>query len=198
MVTGQELLAAVEACKHFAQIIHGCKIWIHVDHQILMHDDSHHTNLQEQCAQIFLNAEFQPPFVHTKGTDNMAADGLSQLSMADNDVAINQDFKSSGIFLLVGKLDRKLNNDFPLDMQQIMLCRTQICKGDTTININGNVVATFNGKVLVITIEVRETRHEGVTNAMKIAPSRIFFVQISIGLTFPERLSCTHLQMEFS
>ncbi len=44
-VTGQELLAAVEACKHFAQIIQGCEIRIHTDHQNLTHDDTHHTNL---------------------------------------------------------------------------------------------------------------------------------------------------------
>ena len=34
-VTGQELLAASEACKHFAQIIRGCEIRIHTDHQML-------------------------------------------------------------------------------------------------------------------------------------------------------------------
>jgi hypothetical protein len=31
-VTGQELLACVEACKHFDQIIRGCKINIYTDH----------------------------------------------------------------------------------------------------------------------------------------------------------------------
>jgi hypothetical protein len=32
-ITGQELLACMEACKHFAQIIHGCEVRIHTDHK---------------------------------------------------------------------------------------------------------------------------------------------------------------------
>jgi hypothetical protein len=84
-VTGQELLADVEACKHFGQIIRGCEIRIHTDHQNLMHDDTRHANLWEQRARIFLDAEFAPTFVHIKGTDNTAADGLSRLPMADED-----------------------------------------------------------------------------------------------------------------
>ena len=47
-VTGQELLAAVEACKHFAQIIRGCEIRIHMDHQNLTHNGTVHINLREQ------------------------------------------------------------------------------------------------------------------------------------------------------
>jgi hypothetical protein len=44
-VTGQELLAAVEACKHSEQMIHGCKIRIHTNHQNLMHSNTMHANL---------------------------------------------------------------------------------------------------------------------------------------------------------
>ncbi len=39
-VTGQELLAASEACKHFGQMIRGCEIQIHTDHQNLTHNDT--------------------------------------------------------------------------------------------------------------------------------------------------------------
>jgi hypothetical protein len=49
-VTGQELLAVVEACKHFEQIIRGCKIRIHMDHQNLTHDETVHVNLRQQRA----------------------------------------------------------------------------------------------------------------------------------------------------
>ncbi len=73
---GQKLLAAVEVCKHFTQIIRGCKIWIHTDHQNLTHDDTCHVNLREHCARIFLDTEFAPLFAHIKGTDNTAADRL--------------------------------------------------------------------------------------------------------------------------
>ena len=44
-VTGQELLAAAEACKHFAQIIRRCEIRIHTDHQNLTHHNTVHANL---------------------------------------------------------------------------------------------------------------------------------------------------------
>jgi len=47
-VTGQELLAAAEACKHFEQIIRGCELRIHTDHQNLTHHDTVHANLREQ------------------------------------------------------------------------------------------------------------------------------------------------------
>jgi hypothetical protein len=83
-VTGQELVAAVEACKHFAQIIKGCNIWIHTDHQNLTHDDTCHVNLRELCTRIFLDAGFAPSFVHIKGRDNTAADIISQLPMAND------------------------------------------------------------------------------------------------------------------
>jgi hypothetical protein len=46
MVTGQELLAAVETCKQFSQIIRGWDIRIHMDHQNLTHDDTCHVNLR--------------------------------------------------------------------------------------------------------------------------------------------------------
>jgi hypothetical protein len=72
-VTGQELLAAAEACKHFAQIIRGCEIRIHTDHQNLTYDDTMHVNLREQRTRIFLDEEFAPIFVHIKGTDNTCA-----------------------------------------------------------------------------------------------------------------------------
>ena len=77
MVMGQELLAAVEACKRFAQIIRGCKIRIHTDHQNLTHDGTVHINLREQRARIFLDSEFGASFVHIPGAKNTAADGLS-------------------------------------------------------------------------------------------------------------------------
>ncbi len=70
-------MAAVEACKHFDQIIQGCEIRIHSDHKNLTHDGTVHVNLREQRARIFLDSEYAPMFVHIAGDDNTAADGLS-------------------------------------------------------------------------------------------------------------------------
>jgi hypothetical protein len=112
-VTGLELLACVEACKHFDQIIRGCKINIYTDHQNLTHKQMQHANLRKQQARIFLDAEYQPKFIHVKGTDNTGADGLSQLPLMDN---IPQASMQS--LMSLNNLDR-LNDDFPIDMQCI-------------------------------------------------------------------------------
>ena len=116
-VTGQELLAAVEACKHFDQIIRGCEIRIHSDHKNLTHDGTVHVNLREQRARIFLDSEYAATFVHIAGDDNTAADGLSRLEMADNEpTEITEDI----FVILDNNLDRGENTDFPLDMTRIM------------------------------------------------------------------------------
>jgi hypothetical protein len=113
-VTGQELLAAVEACKHISQLIRGCEIRIHTDHQNLTQDDTQHENLREMRARIFLDSEFAPTFIHIKGTDNTAADGLSRLPMTDDD---NQPAIAPEMFaILHNNLDRDDNDEFPLDM----------------------------------------------------------------------------------
>ena len=122
-----------------------------------MQDNTHHTNLQEQQARIFLNAKFVPTFIHIKGADNTATDGLSRLPMADDDTADNL----GETFLRINNLDRGSNNGFPLNMQQIMLAQVKdsdlqrqimskkFSNNVTTINIDGNMVTNFNGKVWV-------------------------------------------------
>jgi len=112
-ITGQELLACVEACKHFEQIIQGCEIRIHTDHQNLMYEQTQHANLGEQRATNFLDAEYQPKFIHVRGTDNTGADSLSRLPMMDD---VPQ--ASMHSLMSLNNLDR-LNDDFPIDMRHI-------------------------------------------------------------------------------
>ncbi len=59
-VKGQELLAASEACKHFGQIICGCEIRVHTDHQNLTHNDTVHVNLREQRTRILICPHLRP------------------------------------------------------------------------------------------------------------------------------------------
>ncbi len=155
-VTGQELLAAVEACKHFEQIIWGCKIRIHTDHQNLTHDGTVHINLRQQRAQILLDLEFGATFVHIKGTDNTAADGLSRLEMSgDKPMEIANNFFA----ILQNNLDREESNDFPLDMKRIMIAQRsndeiqrRINSGKLSVKIgtkiiDGGEVMTINGLI---------------------------------------------------
>ena len=158
-VTGQELLAAAEACKHFAQMIHGCEVRIHTDHQNLTHQDTVHVNLREQRTRIFLDSEFGATFVHIAGEKNTGADGLSRLPMFDD---VPADTAEHHLFA-INNLDRNTNEDFPLDMMQIRIAQAadkvlqQRIKSDryrdkiSTINIDGHDVTTFNGRVWVPT-----------------------------------------------
>jgi hypothetical protein len=69
-----------------------------------------HANLREQRAQIFLDAEYQPKFIHVKGTDNTGADGLSRLPMDDKVPPASM--KS---LMAIDNLDHS-NDDFPVDV----------------------------------------------------------------------------------
>jgi hypothetical protein len=149
---------AVEACKHFTQIIRGCNIQIHTDHHNLTHDDTHCVNLREHRIRIFLDAEFAPTFVHIKGTDNTAAERLSQLPKADNTpTKIAKDI----LAILPNNLDWEKNSNFPLNKKRIMVAQRsnnalQQCipsgkhsENIATVNIDGSNMTTFNGKVWV-------------------------------------------------
>jgi hypothetical protein len=158
IVTGQELLAAVEACKHFKQIIRGCEIRIHTDHQNLTHDGMVHVNLRQQRAQILLDSEFGATFIHIKGTDNTAADSLSRLEISDDEPT---EIANKIFAILQNNLDREESNDFPLDMKRIMTAQRSDDEIQRRINsgklsakigtktIDGGEVTTINGLVWV-------------------------------------------------
>jgi hypothetical protein len=103
-VTEQELLAVVEACKHFGQIICGYQIRNHTSHQNLNHNNTRHINLREQGAQIFPDSEFTPTFFHINGEDNTGADGLSWLPMVDK-----TPLKIANSIFAISSLDSKTN-----------------------------------------------------------------------------------------
>ncbi len=75
-------------------------------------------NLREQRAQIFLDSEYTPTFVHIEGTDTTAADGLSRLMMADDEPT---EVASEIFAILQNNLDREESND--LDMGRIMIAQ---------------------------------------------------------------------------
>lgn len=119
-VTGQELLVAYEACQQFDQIIRGCKIRIHTDHQNLTHDGTVHVNLREQRTQILLDVEYGAPFVHIKGVDNTAADGLSHLEMTEGEPTEMHDLFAIS---MLNNLDKEDSDNFPLDMKFLMVAQ---------------------------------------------------------------------------
>ncbi len=82
-VTEQELLAILEACKHFKNIIHGCDITVHTDHKNFTYSPTQRANARVERSMILLNEEFGVTLEHIKGKDNTGGDGLSTLAFSD-------------------------------------------------------------------------------------------------------------------
>ncbi len=111
-VTDQELLAILEACKHFKQIIHGCVITVHTDHKNLTFNTAQRSNARVERSLIQLQEEFEVKLKHIPGEENTAADGLSRLSFDKNLVVNNTIFATQAI-------DEEDSHMFPLDMHHI-------------------------------------------------------------------------------
>ena len=115
-VTSQELLAVVEGCRHFRNIIFGGDITIHSDHKNLCHDSqTMHRNSRVHRQRIELDNEYHAKFQHISGIENTGGDGLSRLPMYDEvQESTRQEIYS------IDYLDRDENEvDYPLDIQLI-------------------------------------------------------------------------------
>jgi hypothetical protein len=55
--TEQELLAILESCKHFKNIIHGCNVTVHTDHKNLTYSPTQCVNARVERPMILLNKE---------------------------------------------------------------------------------------------------------------------------------------------
>ncbi len=88
---------------------------IHTDHQNLTHDGTVHVNLREQRTCILLDSEWGATFVHIKGVENTATDGLSRLEMTGGEPT--ETIMNELFAIVPNNLDREDNNEFPLDMK---------------------------------------------------------------------------------
>jgi hypothetical protein len=112
-VTEQELLAILESCKHFKNIIHGCEVTVHTDHKNLTYSPTQRANARVERTMILLNEEFGVTIEHIKGKDNTGGDGLSRLAF------LNTASETDAVFTIQG-MDRDENHMFPLNMRQIL------------------------------------------------------------------------------
>jgi hypothetical protein len=112
-VTEQELLAILEACKHFKNIIQGCDITVHTDPKNLTYSPTQRANARVERLMILLNEEFGVTFEHIKGEDNTGGDGLSRLAFSDT-------ASETDAIFAIQDMDRDKNHMFPLDMHQIL------------------------------------------------------------------------------
>jgi hypothetical protein len=111
-VTDQELLAILEACKHFKQIIHGCDITVHTNYKNLTFNKTQQSNACVERSLILLQEEFRVKLEHIPGEENTAAGGLSRLAFDKNLVINNTIFATQTI-------DEEDSHMFPLDMCHI-------------------------------------------------------------------------------
>ncbi len=112
-VTEQELLAILESCKHFKNIIHGCNVTVHTDHKNLTYSPTQHVNARVKRTMILLNKEFGVMIIHIKGKDNTGGEGLSRLTFSEAAP------ETDAVFA-IQDMDRDENHMFPLDMHQIL------------------------------------------------------------------------------
>ncbi len=112
-MTEQELLAILESCKHFKNIIHGCNVTVHTDHKNLTYSPTQRKNARVERTMILLNEEFGVTIEHIKGKDNTGGDGLSRLPFSE---AVSE---TDAVFA-IQDMDRDENYMFPLNMCQIL------------------------------------------------------------------------------
>ncbi len=112
-VIEQELLAILESCKHFKNIIHGCNVTVHTDHKNLTYSPTQCANARVEWLMILLNKEFGVTIEHIKGKDNIGGDGLSRLAFSETATDMDAIFS-------IQDMDRDENHMFPLDMHQIL------------------------------------------------------------------------------
>jgi hypothetical protein len=91
-VTDQELFTIFEACKHFKQIIHGCKIMMHTIHKNLTFSTAQQSNDRAKRALIQLHDKFRVKLDNILGEEDTAADGLNRLAHDENLVDNNTIF----------------------------------------------------------------------------------------------------------
>jgi hypothetical protein len=111
-IINQELLAILETCKHFKQIIHGCNITVNTNHKNLTFNIAQRSNAHVERSLILLQEEFGVKLKHIPGEENTAADGLSRLAFGENLVVNN-------IIFATQTIDEEDSHMFSLDMRHI-------------------------------------------------------------------------------
>ena len=111
MMHSSNYITDQEACKHFKQIIKGCKVTIHMDHQNLVYDEARHGSMRVLRTCLLLDEEYGAKFVHIAGKANTGADGLSRLPMFDTTPANSKEH-----IFAISNLDRDINHLFPINM----------------------------------------------------------------------------------
>ena len=75
----QELLSIVETLKEFRSLLWGQELIVHTDHMNIVYGNLSNDRI---TRWRLLLEEYNPKFVHIKGTDNTVADALSRLDMS--------------------------------------------------------------------------------------------------------------------
>ena len=115
--TEKELLSIVECLKQFRNIVFGYEIIVYSDHKNLVHAATVSESQRVMRWRLLLE-EYGPDIRHIKGVDNVVADAISRLPMANDDEP-STDKVQSHMNELFNIGNRNNDNGFPLDLSDV-------------------------------------------------------------------------------
>ena len=133
--TEKELLSIVECLKQFRNIVFGYEIIVYSDHKNLVHAATVSESQRVMRWRLLLE-EYGPDIRHIKGVDNVVADAISRLPMANDDEP-STDKVQSHINELFNIRNGNNDNGFPLDLSDVQ--RIQ----DLELNIRNSKLKAF-------------------------------------------------------
>jgi len=158
--TEKELLSIVECLKQFKNILYGYEIEVFSDHKNLVHAATLSESQRVMRWRLILE-EYGPNIKHISGKDNIVADAISRMPMANtNDIEESSTVeirrRENELFTIANE-DETNENGFPLDLssvqkiQQIELNkRNSKLKALIQEELSGYVISDLQGYEIVM------------------------------------------------
>jgi len=111
----RELLSTVETLKYNRNILLGQQIEVLTDHKNLVYK---HFNTEQVMHWQLLLEEFGPKLTYVKGTNNVVADALSRLTIAE------EEFSAEAFANELANEEEEFPTGYPLSYKEIAFCQT--------------------------------------------------------------------------
>ena len=118
--TEKELLSIVECLKQFRNIVFGYEVIVYSDHKNLVHAATVSESQRVMRWRLLLE-EYGPDIRHISGVENVVADAISRLPMAQNDENESSTSKIQRQMNEMFNLEQDESNDngFPLQLSEV-------------------------------------------------------------------------------
>jgi len=114
--TERELLSAAETLKEYRNMLLGQQIEVFTDHKNLV---CKHFNTERVMRWQLLLEEFGPKLTHVKGTNNIVADALSRLEIAE------EEFSAKALANELANEEEEFPTGYPLSYKEIAFRQTK-------------------------------------------------------------------------